>query len=212
MSEISCVIVEDDAIVCEALRDILNATSDLRCIGAFADEQQATEEIPILAPQIVLMDLKLGQGSGINIIRSLKPKMPDTQFLVITIFEENEKVFDSLKAGATGYIVKSAAPEEYIAAIRSLLAGGSPLSPVIARKLVNTFGETHKRKIKDYDLTERERQIIDQLAAGLMYKQVADHLNISIDTVRTHIRNIYEKLQVQSRTEAVNKIFPRSNN
>jgi len=212
MSEISCVIVEDDAIVSEALRDILNATSDLRCVAIFDNEQQAISEIPILAPQIVLMDLKLGKGSGINVIRALKPKMPDTQFLVITIFEENEKVFDSLKAGATGYIVKSASPEEYVAAVRCLLAGGSPLSPVIARKLVNTFGEKPNKKVLGQELTERERQIIDLLAAGLMYKQVAEQLNISIDTVRTHIRHIYEKLQVQSRTEALNKIFPRSSN
>lgn len=212
MPEISCVIVEDDVIVSEALRDMLNATNDLRCVAIFADENQATKLIPELAPQIVLMDLKLGTGSGINIIRSLKPKMPDTQFLVITIFEENEKVFESLKSGATGYIIKSSAPEEYIAAIRCLLAGGSPLSPVIARKLVNSFGETAVKKVQGYELTEREKQIIDLLAAGLMYKQVAEQLNISIDTVRTHIRHIYEKLQVQSRTEALNKIFPRFNN
>jgi two-component system, NarL family, response regulator LiaR len=212
MSEISCVIVEDDVIVSEALQDMLNATNDLRCVAVFADEEQATKSIPVLAPQIVLMDLKLGSGSGINIIRNLKPKMPDTQFLVITIFEENEKVFESLKAGATGYIVKSSAPEEYIAAIRCLLAGGSPLSPVIARKLVNTFGENTHKIAQGFELTERERQIIDLLAAGLMYKQVAEHLSISIDTVRTHIRHIYEKLQVKSRTEALNKIFPRFNN
>jgi DNA-binding NarL/FixJ family response regulator len=210
MSEITCAIVEDDVFVSEALREVLSAAGDLKCIATFTNEADAIQHLPDFCPQIVLMDLKLGEGSGINCIRELKPVMPETQFLVITIFEENEKVFDSLKAGATGYIVKSASPEEYISAIRSLLQGGSPLSPVIARKLVNVFSEKQKQKIPDYELTSREREIVELLAAGLMYKQVAEKLNISIDTVRTHIRHTYDKLQVRSRTQALNKVFPRS--
>lgn len=209
MSEITVAIVEDDEVVSEALQDMLSAAGDLRCLGSFRSEADAIQFLPELSPQIVLMDLKLGEGSGINCIDVLKPRMPATQFLVITIFEENEKVFDSLKAGATGYIVKSASPEEYIGAIRTLLQGGSPLSPVIARKLVNAFSDKPKLAETEYELTHRERQIIDLLATGLMYKQVAENLNISIDTVRTHIRHIYEKLQVRSRTDALNKIFPR---
>lgn len=155
------------------------------------------------------MDIKLNPGNGIDCIRRVKQKNPNIQFIVITIFEEEEKVFDSLKAGATGYIVKSSTMDEYLNAIRMVAAGGSPLSPVIAKKLVNYFSAPKMVMQKDYELTEREKTVMELLSNGYPYKQVADQLFISMDTVRTHIRNIYEKLQVHSRTEALNKLYGR---
>ncbi|MBI1185701.1 response regulator [bacterium] len=205
MDIIKYVIVEDDVATSELLTNILKQQSDLKCEGVFHNAKDALAKIPALNPQVVLMDLKLGKDNGVDVIRTLKSIAPHLLFLVITVFEESDKLFESLKAGATGYIVKSARPAEYAAAIRDLAAGGSPLSPGIARKLIASF--QNKPAAENYSLTERESEIVDLLAQGLMYKQVAAALLISIDTVRSHIRHIYEKLQVNSRTEAINKVY-----
>ena len=200
-------IVEDDKDICELLADILETEGGFTCTAKYNTLDDALVGLSKSPPDVALIDLGLGTKSGIDLIRALKPKLPQTQFLVITIFEENERVIESLKAGANGYILKGASPEEYVQAVKVLLAGGSPLSPPIARQLVNSFQQSTSSG--SGDLTSREREIIDLLAKGKMYKQVADSLNVSIDTVRTHIRHIYEKLQVNNRTEALNRLYGR---
>ena len=200
-------IVEDDKDICELLADILETEGGFTCTAKYNTLDDALVGLSKSPPDVALIDLGLGTKSGIDLIRALKQRLPQTQFLVITIFEENERVIESLKAGANGYILKGASPEEYVQAVKVLLAGGSPLSPPIARQLVNSFQQTTSSG--SGDLTSREREIIDLLAKGKMYKQVADSLNVSIDTVRTHIRHIYEKLQVNNRTEALNRLYGR---
>ena len=200
-------IVEDDKDICELLADILETEGGFTCTAKYNTLDDALVGLSKSPPDVALIDLGLGTKSGIDLIRALKQRLPQTQFLVITIFEENERVIESLKAGANGYILKGASPEEYVQAVKVLLAGGSPLSPPIARQLVNSFQQTTSSG--SGELTSREREIIDLLAKGKMYKQVADSLNVSIDTVRTHIRHIYEKLQVNNRTEALNRLYGR---
>jgi DNA-binding NarL/FixJ family response regulator len=207
---IQCVIVEDDEVVAEYLREMIETSEGISFVGHVKTESEALAKIPAWGPEVVLMDIKLRQGNGIDCIRKLKPDLPLTNFLVITVFEESDTVLESLKAGATGYILKTSTPEQYIEAIRIIAAGGSPLSPAVARKLIGYFGPTNSNTKAQFDLTQREREIVELLANGMMYKEVASHLGISMDTVRTHVRHIYEKLRVRSRTEAVNKLFPRS--
>lgn len=206
-TEITFSIVEDDVEICDLLVDILTNAGGFLCKGMYHTMEDAQTGLSKLPPAVALIDLGLGSKSGIDLIRELTPKLPQTQFMVITIFEENERVIESLKAGANGYILKGASPEEYVQAVKVLLAGGSPLSPPIARQLVASFQKsTVAEKVR---LTSREQEIIDLLAKGKLYKQVADTLNVSIDTVRTHIRHIYEKLQVNNRTEAINRLYGR---
>jgi DNA-binding NarL/FixJ family response regulator len=201
-------IVEDDKEICELLAEILEAEGGFTCTAKYHTLDDARLGLAKSPPDVALVDLGLGNKSGIDLIRELNPKLPNTQFLVITIFEENERVIESLKAGANGYILKGASPAEYVQAVKILLAGGSPLSPPIARQLVNSFQQPDSAA--KASLTSREREIIDLLATGKMYKQVAENLNVSLDTVRTHIRHIYEKLQVNSRTEALNRLYGRN--
>lgn len=206
-STIRYVIIEDDKQICESLCEIISSDSRFKCVGKFYDAASAQQDLLHTNAHVVLVDLKLGSASGIDIIRQFKPLLPETHFMVITIFEENDLIIDSLKAGATGYILKNSRSEEYIQAINDLLAGGSPLSPTVARKLIATF---NPQKIEtEYNLTTREIQILKLLADGYLYRQVAESLHISIDTVRTHIRHVYEKLQVQSKVQALNKFYKR---
>jgi len=207
MSSINYAIIEDDKIVCESLCEIISHASNYKCVGKFYTAASARANLRAANPDVVLVDLKLGDGSGVDIIKEFKVQMPKSQFMVISIFEENDLIIESVKAGATGYILKSSRPEEYLQALEILIAGGSPLSPTVARKLIGNF--LPEKTEKSYNLTAREKQIVEQLATGYLYKQVADNLNISMDTVRTHIRNVYEKLQVQSKVQALNKFYGR---
>jgi DNA-binding NarL/FixJ family response regulator len=147
--------------------------------------------------------------SGIECIKQIKPALPLTQFMMCTVYEDNENVFDSLCAGATGYLLKNSPPGKITEAIIDLYHGGSPMSSTIARKVIRAFQPSVKQTTDIEKLTKREREMLDLLAKGYRYKEIADRLFISFDTVRTHIHHIYEKLQVQSRTEALNKVFPR---
>lgn len=199
-------ILEDDDHVRENLCFILDREDGLKCIGKWRDLSSARAGILEHLPNVVLVDIQLGNESGIDLIRELKPKFPLIQFMVITVFEESEKVFESLKAGATGYILKASSGSNYADCIREIARGGSPLSPAISRMVIQSFWPSEKETTLP-DLTPREKEILELLAHGEMYKEVSHKLGISLDTVRTHIRHIYEKLQVRSRTEAVNKAF-----
>jgi len=207
--KIKVIIVEDDIEMQEGLELIVRSNPALECIVTCSTGEEALEIIPANIPDIVLMDIHLPGISGIECIKKLKPLISFTQFMMCTVYEDNENVFDSLCAGATGYLLKNSPPSKITEAIIDLYHGGSPMSSVIARKVIQTFKPTTGQNKDIEKLTNREREMLDLLAKGYRYKEIADQLSISFETVRTHIHNIYEKLHVQSRTEALNKAFPR---
>jgi DNA-binding NarL/FixJ family response regulator len=209
MEKIRVIIVEDDRDMREGLELIVRSNPAIECIATCSTGEEALETIPANIPDIVLMDIHLPGISGIECVRKLKPSLGFTQFMMCTVYEDNEKVFDSLCAGATGYLLKNSPPTKITDAITELYHGGSPMSSVIARKVIQTFKPVAEQNREMQKLTTREREMLELLAKGYRYKEIADQLSISFETVRTHIHNIYEKLHVQSRTEALNKAFPR---
>lgn len=207
--KIKVVIVEDDQEMREGLESIVRSNPALDCVAAYSSAEEALEHISACIPDIVLMDIHLPGISGIECVKRLKPTLPLTQFLMCTVYEDSENIFDSLCAGATGYLLKNSPPGKITDAIIDLYHGGSPMSPAIARKVISVFQPAGKPYKELENLTRRELEILDLLDKGYRYKEIADRLCISFETVRTHIHNIYEKLHVQSRTEALNKAFPR---
>jgi len=202
-------IVEDLTEVREGLTELISSDRELSMISSFEDAESAIEKLPDLRADIVIMDINLPGMSGIDCIRSVKEKCPDTQFMMFTVYENDEKVLQALQAGATGYLLKRTEPQRILESIKELNQGGSPMSSNIARKLLNIFLDKKKVNKKEI-LSERENTVLQLLADGLLYKEIAERLNIVHGTVRQHIHNIYEKLHVQNRTEAVNKYFDRS--
>src|SRR5690606_20549025 len=174
--------------------------------GAFKNAEEATIQLPLLKPDLVVMDINLPGMNGIECIRKVSAESPGTQFMMFTIYENNEHVFDALEAGASGYLLKNSPPERIVQALLELHAGGSPMSAQIALKIVERF---HRKDQTSYAerLSPREREVLQLLAKGHLYKEIADALSISVGTVRQHIHKIYEKLHVQNRTEALNKVF-----
>jgi DNA-binding NarL/FixJ family response regulator len=201
-------VVEDTEIIREAITMFLQHTDGFECCGIYTNSEDAIAGIPALKPDVVLMDIGLPGMNGIDCIAHLRPLCDNTQFLVCTVFEDNDNIFEALKSGATGYILKKSSPTEILDAIRELYQGGSPMSSSIARKVIAQFHEPRQSE-EARRLTDRENEILNLLSQGFRYKEISDKLNISFTTVRTHIHNIYEKLQVQSRTAALNKVFPR---
>jgi DNA-binding NarL/FixJ family response regulator len=201
------VIVEDLDEVREGLTNFIGDTPDLTVSGAFKSGEDALQNIPYLQPDIVIMDINLPDLSGIECINRLKDKLKKTQFMMFTVYENDEKVFDALKAGAMGYLLKNTSMIDLVEALKELHRGGSPMSANIARKLVNHFQHEQPAYIHSEILTKRETEILNLLSKGLLYKEIADQLSLSTGTVRQHIHNIYEKLHVQNRTEAINKAF-----
>lgn len=209
MEKIKVVIVEDDKEMREGLELIVQSHSSLECVATCSSGEVALETIPGAIPDIVLMDIHLPGISGIECIRQLKPTLPLTQFMMCTVYEDSDNVFDSLCAGAAGYLLKNSPPSKITDSIVDLYQGGSPMSPTIARKVIRKFQPPAGSNTEMESLTPREKELLDLLSKGYRYKEIADKLYISFETVRTHIHNIYEKLHVQSRTEALNKAFPR---
>ena len=201
---ISVIIVEDKKDIQELLENVVKSDKEFLCAGVFSNAEDAVEKIPELLPDVVLMDIGLPGMNGIDAVKKLKPKCPGVEFMMCTIYDEDEKVFEALEAGANSYILKRSQPKELIAAIKDLHEGGSPMSSDIARKVVQRF---HKKKSirEEYGITPREEEILGLLSKGLIYKEVADKLFISVKTMKKHIYNIYEKLHVHSKVEAVNK-------
>lgn len=202
-------IVEDLAEVREGLVDLVQSDKELAMISSFKDAESAAESLPALNADIVVMDINLPGMSGIECIRSIKEKCPGTQFLMFTVYENDDKVLQALQAGATGYLLKRTKPEQILESIKELNQGGSPMSSNIARKLLNIFVHEKKATKKEV-LSDRENEVLQLLADGLLYKEIANRLYIGHGTVRQHLHNIYEKLHVHNRTEAVNKYFNRS--
>jgi DNA-binding NarL/FixJ family response regulator len=200
-------IVDDEADLREHIAGYLSAAGDIRCKSAYATAEEALEHLPQDKPDVVLMDINLGGMDGIECVRRLKTQMPEAQVLMLTVFEDTEKIFRALSAGASGYLLKRMSPKKLIEAIAEVRDGGSPMSAPIARKVVQSFQSAPSRGDESIALSQREHSVINGLAQGLAYKQIADELGVSIHTVRNYIRRIYEKLHVQSRSEAVAKFF-----
>lgn len=205
---ISVAIVEDIKEIREGLQLLIDSSNDFLCREVYASAEDALKNLPQSQPDVVLMDIHLPGMSGIECIRQLKQQCSGTQFIMSTIYEDDENIFESLKAGASGYLLKKTEPSKILEAIKEVYAGGSPMSSQIARKVIASFQP--KPGIDDADiLTPKEKEILKALSKGLRYKEIAFEMQISIETVRSHVRRIYEKLQVQSRTEALNKIYGR---
>lgn len=201
-------VVEDDSEIRQLLRNMLMRADGLHVVGTYPDADAYLAELERIAPDVVLMDIGLPGMNGIECVHQAKPKLPSVQYLMSTVFESPAYIHQALCAGATGYLIKNAEPDEIVSAVRDIHAGGSPMSPPIARLVVASFQQQAQREIQDHLLTEREKSVLDQLANGLMYKEIAGKAGISTETVRKHVRNIYEKLQVSSRHEAVRKVYP----
>ena len=201
-------IVEDLPEVREGLGRLIRSDNELQLLQNFADAESAMKLLPSTAADVVIMDINLPGRNGIDCIRQVKEKCPGTQFLMFTVYENDDKVLEALQAGATGYLLKKTDPARILESIKELHQGGSPMSSNIARKLLNIF-ISEKNKTKKEILTDRENEVLKLLAAGLLYKEIADRLQITHGTVRQHIYNIYKKLHVQNRTEAVNRYFDR---
>ncbi len=209
MDIISVAIVEDNHDIRSAMELLINGSEGYACIGAFNNAEMALEKIPQLLPNVVLMDFNLPGINGIECIARLKAEYPDMQFMMLTVYEDDDKIFMALEAGASGYILKKTSPGDLLDAIRELHDGGSPMSSQIARRVVAYFQKQARPNPALEALTSREKEILDQLSKGFLYKEIAGNLFISIETVRRHVHNIYEKLHVRSRTDAVNKYFNR---
>jgi DNA-binding NarL/FixJ family response regulator len=204
---ISLAIVEDLAEVREGLKQFISLNPEFSILDTFQTAEEALYDLPKLHPDIVIMDINLPGMSGIECIRQVKKKTPRTQFMMFTVYENDEKVFEALKAGASGYLLKNTGLLQLVEALKELHNGGSPMSANIARKLVTIFREEHADAQPTLSLSKRENEILQFLSKGLLYKEIADQLTISVSTVRQHIHKIYEKLHVQNRTEAINKAF-----
>ncbi len=203
---IDVVIIEDIREIREGLQLLIDSSDGFTCSRTFASAEQAIEQLPLACPDVALMDIHLPGLNGIEAVRQLKTQCPRTQFIMSTVYEDDENIFDSLKAGASGYLLKKTAPSKILDAIMEVYAGGSPMSSQIARKVIASFQK--KDSIDEVEiLTPKEKQVLKSLAKGLRYKEIAEELSVSMETIRSHARNIYEKLQVQSRTEALNKVY-----
>ena len=204
---INVAIVEDIQDLREAMAALVQAREDLLCVYSFSNAEEALIELSENPVDVVLMDIHLPGISGIECVAQLKKKHPEMQFMMCTIFQDDDNIFKALKAGASGYLLKADDPDRIIAAIHDLSAGGSPMNATIARRVIETFRKPEELTPPDTLLTPREHELLALLAKGLRYKEIAAQLFISIETVRKHINNIYTKLQVQSRMDAVNKMF-----
>jgi len=207
---ITLAIVEDLDEVRDGLKNFISLSSDFKILDTFKTAEEAMYDIPKLRPDIVIMDINLPGMNGIECIRQIKNKTPGTQFMMFTVYENDEKVFEALKAGASGYLLKNTGLVQLIESLKELHNGGSPMSANIARKLVTLFRNEQKEVSNLEILSSRENEILQLLTKGLLYKEIADQLGISVSTVRQHIHHIYEKLHVQNRTEAINKAFGKS--
>ena len=212
---INVCIVDDNKDIRSALEEIVSMSNGYHLSGSFSTAETAVQKIPLLNPDVVLMDINLGEGdSGIDCVRKLKEQNPEILFMMCTVYEEDDKIFEALAAGANGYILKKTAASKLLDAIRELHEGGAPMSSQIARKVVAAF---RNRSSAEFDsvrkplsvLSKRENEILELLSKGLMYKEIAATLFIESETVRKHVYHIYEKLHVNNKVEAINKFFGR---
>ncbi len=195
-------IVDDDKALRESIATFINGSPGFRCVSTYGSAQAALEGLPGESPDVVLMDINMAGMSGIECVARLKELMPEVQIVMLTVYEDTAQIFDALSAGASGYLLKRSNPLKLLEAIREVQEGGSPMSSSIARKVVASFQKKPTQQQHPH-LSPREEGVLNLLSKGHTYKAIADELGVSIDTIRTHLRRIYEKLHVQSRTEAV---------
>jgi DNA-binding NarL/FixJ family response regulator len=205
-------IVEDNNRVRGSLARLIELTDGFESVGEYASGEEALTALPKLKPDVVLMDINLPGINGVDCVRQLKPALPQTQVMMLTVYENTDLIFQALAAGATGYLLKQTPPAELLTAVRDVHQGGSPMTGHIARKVVASFQQSGDSAREFENLTTREREVLEHLAKGFLYKEIAEVMSISYDTVHTHIRKVYEKLHVRSRTEAVAKHLGRATN
>lgn len=222
---ITVAIVDDEPVVRMGLEGLLKRSPGFSCGGVYADAESAMTGLPARPPNVLLMDIQLPGMDGISAIRTLRGRLPDTEIIMLTALEDHDRIFASFAAGASGYLLKHTAPNKILEAIREVSGGGSPMSAPIARRLVKFFGTDKPPvappspslpQVQSPDagevLTAREREVLDLMAEGLLYKEAADRLGLSVDTIRAHLRNIYKKLRVRNRTEAILKLADSKGN
>jgi DNA-binding NarL/FixJ family response regulator len=202
-------IVEDQDELRNTLARVLGRADGFQCVSQFANAEDALKSLPQERPEVVLMDINLPGMNGVECARQLKQLIPGTQIIMLTVYEDTDNIFNALAAGATGYMLKRTPRAQLLDAIRDVRKGGSPMSAHIARKVVQSFTKSASAPSPTENLSEREQQVLDCLAQGYLYKEIAEKLGISYETVHTYIRRIYEKLQVRTRTEAVAKFLRR---
>lgn len=197
-------LIEDTENYRAAIISLLSLSNEIKIAGAWKDAESAIKEVPEILPDVILTDIQLPGINGIECIRHLKTDCPNIQFLVLTVFEDEEKIFEAIKAGASGYLLKSASPEAIINAIKEIHMGGSPMSPGIARKIIRHFQPAVNEAGRQI-FTEREKQVLDLMAQGKLVKEIAFSLDVTSHAIKKHIKNIYQKMQVQNKVEAVIK-------
>jgi DNA-binding NarL/FixJ family response regulator len=204
-TQIKVAIVDDDEGIRASLATLIRRAPALRLTGDYPDAETALKEIPNRPPDVVLMDINMPGMKGVECVRQLRTILPKAQFLMLTVYEDSDSLFNSLKAGASGYLLKRTASARLLEAIHDVHGGGSPMSPQLARRVVQFFARPSGDDSPVSRLAPGEKEFLDQLAKGYAYKEIADRMNISIDTVRSYVRTVYEKLHVHSRTDAVVK-------
>jgi DNA-binding NarL/FixJ family response regulator len=204
---IRIVIVEDNNALRSSLESLFNRTEGMRCVASLNNLLNVVSEVGAAQPEIILMDIGLPNISGIEGVRTVKTHFPEVQVLMFTVFDDDEKIFDAIRAGASGYLLKKTPPMEIVEAVLELHRGGAPMTSSIARRVIHSFQVVPSTVVEDYQLTVRENEILYSLVDGLSYKRIADKYCVSISTIRTHICNIYHKLHVNSKAEAVARVL-----
>jgi DNA-binding NarL/FixJ family response regulator len=204
---ITVAIVEDKQDIRDAMRLLINGTDGFSCTHVCSNGKDALEDLPRHKPDVVLVDINMPGMTGIECVRTLKTRMPGTQFMMETVYEDDDNIFNALRAGATGYILKKTSAAKMLESIKELYSGGSPMSAEVARRVVSSLyvGKNNA----DDTLTDREREVLRLLAKGFIYKEIAAEIKVEYETVKKHIQNIYAKLHVQNKVEAINKAFPK---
>lgn len=202
---IKVAIIEDNKELREGLSQLVQGTPGYKCVGAFANCDHLLDNIEKVMPEVVLMDIGMPGISGIEGVKLVKSRFPEIEMLMLTVYEDEEKIFESICAGASGYLLKKTPPAKILEAIREIHAGGAPMTAKIARKVLHMFLQNAPLTSTEYQLSQREQEVLAGLVKGLSYKMIADQCHISVDTVRSHIKSIYEKLHVHSKSEAVVK-------
>lgn len=203
-------IVEDKAGFRESLMRMLNEAPGYRCVHVYGSAEAALEGLPKAPPDVVLMDINLPGMSGVDCVQRLHALLPQVRVIMLTVYDSTENIFAALKAGASGYLLKRTSPVKLLEAIKDVVDGGAPMSSAIARKVVQSFQAAPPAGNKVENLSQREQEVLDMLAKGYLYKEISDQLQLGMGTIKTYVRRIYEKLHVQSRTEAVIKYLDSS--
>lgn len=206
-NKIQISVIEDIKDIALSIQSLINSQDDMECLHIFHNAEDAINFIPNQSTDIIIVDIGLPRASGIEAIKELKEKCPQILFCMFTVYEDDEKIFKSLQAGAKGYILKGASKDKILVSIRELAEGGSPMSPTIARRIIEVFNDLKIQPSQEpLPLTNRESMLLNLLAKGMLYKEIAEQMNITVGTVKQHIHKIYEKLQVTNKTEAINKL------